>query len=70
VLANSSPEPFSNWALSIGEDTFVLGLAFLALRHPIAALTVSLLSVTVILVSATWLVKTVRRRFAKARAEG
>src|SRR3954452_15177188 len=41
VLANSSPEPFSNWALSIGEDTFVLGLAFLALRHPIAALTVS-----------------------------
>jgi len=69
VLANSSPEPFSNWALSIGEDTFVLGLAFLALRHPIAALTVSLLSATVILVSATWLVKTVRRRFAKARAE-
>ena len=69
VLANSSPEPFSNWALSIGEDTFVLGLAFLALRHPIAALAVSLLSVTVIFVSAVWLVKTVRRRFARARAE-
>jgi len=69
VLANSSPEPFSNWALSLGEDTFVLGLAFLALRHPVAALTVSLLSVTVIAISTVWLVKTVRRRFARARAE-
>ena len=68
VLANSSPEPFSNWALSLGEDTFVLGLAFLALRHPIAALTVSLMSVTVIVVCAALLVKTVRRRFRKARA--
>jgi len=54
---------------SLGGQRPRSGLAFLALRHPIAALTVSLLSVTVILVSATWLVKTVRRRFAKARAE-
>src|SRR5918995_3151833 len=26
VAANTSPEPFSNWALSIAEDLFVVGL--------------------------------------------
>ena len=26
AAANTSPEPFSNWALSIGEDVFVIGL--------------------------------------------
>ena len=26
AVANTSPEPFSNWALSLGEDVFVVGL--------------------------------------------
>src|SRR4029450_7085570 len=37
AAANTSPEPFSNWILSIGEDLFVVGLGYLALKHPIAA---------------------------------
>ena len=37
VLANASPEPFSNWALSIAEDLFVVGLGVLALKYPAAA---------------------------------
>ena len=36
-LANTSPEPFSNWALSLGEDLFVVGLGVLALKYPLAA---------------------------------
>ena len=38
ITANASPEPFSNWALSLGEDVFVLGLAMLALQYPLLAL--------------------------------
>jgi hypothetical protein len=34
VVANTSPEPFSNWALSLGEDVFVLGGLWAALHHP------------------------------------
>ena len=30
----TSPEPFSNWAASFGEDGGVLGGLFLAIRHP------------------------------------
>ena len=41
AAANASPEPFSNWILSIGEDLFVVGLGYLALKHPIAALVVA-----------------------------
>ena len=34
AVANTSPEPFSNWALSLAEDVFVLGLGYLALTYP------------------------------------
>src|SRR5262245_6672673 len=33
AMANTSPEPFTNWALSLGEDVFVVGLGYLALTH-------------------------------------
>ncbi len=42
AMANTSPEPFSNWALSFTEDAFVLGLGYLALQYPVAALVVAL----------------------------
>lgn len=34
ALINTSPEPFSNWAASIGEDVAVIGGLWLALQHP------------------------------------
>ncbi|HEY5789625.1 MAG TPA: DUF4126 domain-containing protein, partial [Gammaproteobacteria bacterium] len=34
VLINTSPEPFSNWAASIGEDLLVIGGLWAALNHP------------------------------------
>ena len=37
AVANTSPEPFSNWILSIAEDVFVVGLGLLALKYPVAA---------------------------------
>jgi len=35
VLVNTSPEPFSNWAISIGEDIAVIGGLWAALNHPV-----------------------------------
>ena len=38
ALINASPEPFSNWAASFGEDLLVGTLLWLAFAHPVAAL--------------------------------
>ena len=40
VVINTSPEPFSNWAASFGEDLLVGALIYLALAYPLAALVV------------------------------
>jgi hypothetical protein len=65
VLANASPEPFTNWALSLGEDAFVLGLAVLALKYPAAAAVVVIVSLAVIIALSAWIVRLVRRRFMR-----
>lgn len=38
ALINSSPEPFSNWGASVGEDASWLGALYLMWRHPLALL--------------------------------
>ena len=35
VLINTSPEPFSNWLASIGEDISVFAGLWVALKHPV-----------------------------------
>jgi hypothetical protein len=35
VLINTSPEPFSNWVASIGEDVIVIAGLWTALNHPV-----------------------------------
>jgi hypothetical protein len=65
VIANASPEPFTNWALSLGEDAFVVGLGLLALKYPAAAAVVVLICLAVILSFSVWIVRLVRRRFSR-----
>ena len=65
VMANASPEPFTNWILSIGEDAFVIGLGLLALKYPAAAAIVVIVCVAVIVSFAAAIVKLVRRRVAR-----
>jgi hypothetical protein len=65
AAANTSPEPFSNWILSIGEDLFVVGLGYLALTHPIAALAVAGGLLVLILFFAAVIIRSVRRWFAR-----
>jgi len=65
VLANASPEPFSNWILSITEDVFVIGLGILALKHPVIAAAVVVLCLILMITFAAWIYGAVRRRFAR-----
>ena len=57
ALINTSPEPFSNWAASFGEDLAVGTVLWLAFAHPVAALVVIGLMVLLML----WLIPKVWR---------
>jgi len=68
AVANTSPEPFSNWFLSLAEDGLVVGLGVLALTHPVAALLVTAALVGLVTIFAAAMVRAVRRRFRTRRA--
>jgi hypothetical protein len=65
VMANASPEPFTNWALSLGEDAFVVGLGVLALKYPAAAAVVVVVCLATIVALSAWIIRAVRRRFSR-----
>ena len=68
AAANASPEPISNWTLSLLEDGFAVFLAWMAAEHPL--ITASLVVVLVILaVIVIWkLFGYLRRAIAKLRS--
>jgi hypothetical protein len=68
AVANTSPEPFTNWALSLSEDVFVIGLATLALKYPAAAAIVVIVGVILMILFAAWIVSAVRRRWGRSSA--
>lgn len=57
LVANHSPEPFTNIGLSLGEDAVVVGGIWLALTHPIVALCIVIVLVALII----WLVPRIIR---------
>ena len=57
TLVNASPEPFSNIAVSTGEDVATAGLLALAIANPIAAALIALILVII----SIWLVLEARR---------
>ncbi len=57
VLANTSPEPFSNWALSIGEDVVVIGGVWASLQHPVLFIIAMVLFIILII----WLLPKIYR---------
>jgi hypothetical protein len=56
ALINTSPEPFSNWTASFGEELAVGTLLWLAFAHPVAALAVLavLIALTIWLIPKVW----------------
>ena len=67
AAANTSPEPFSNWILSLAEDVFAVGLGYTALAHPVIALAIAVVVLALIAVFAVVIVRTVRRWFHRRR---
>ena len=70
MAINTSPEPFSNWAASFGEDLAVGVVLWLAWAHPYAALAVLL----VLVLAMAWIVpklfRFVRRMFDRLAGLG
>jgi hypothetical protein len=67
AAANTTPEPFSNWTLSVVEDVVAVGMTYYAMQHPVLAFGVAAGLLIVILACATLLIRAVRRRFAARR---
>jgi len=67
AAVNTSPEPFSNWVLSLSEDAVAIGLSYFALQHPYAAAVVAVLLLIAMITLASYIVRWVRRRFARRR---
>jgi len=67
AAVNVSPEPFSNWFLSLSEDVIAIAVSFVALQHPIVASAVAI-AVLVAIISTAWaIVRWARRRAGKER---
>jgi hypothetical protein len=66
AAANTSPEPFSNWLLSLGEDVLAVGITYGALAHPLVALTIAVGLLVAIAACASMIIAAVRRRLGGA----
>jgi hypothetical protein len=66
AAVNVSPEPVSNWAVSLAEDVFVVGLGLLALNYPLVALAVTVVCVVIIVFLARKLIRWLKRSVAPA----
>ena len=61
-----SPEPFSNIALSLGEDGLVVFLTWLWTRHPYASASIVAVLLAVIVVTIRWVIRAMRQLFGGA----
>ncbi|HKW56394.1 MAG TPA: DUF4126 domain-containing protein [Candidatus Acidoferrum sp.] len=68
AAVNTTPEPFSNWALSLGEDALSVWLSWMASAHPLATTVIvaALLTLSVFLLARLFRFarRAVRRLFA------
>jgi hypothetical protein len=65
LVANTSPEPFTNWAASFVEDFFVAGVVWAIVSHPAVAIGIGLAFLAAGIVLARWAARGVRRLFAR-----
>jgi Domain of unknown function (DUF4126) len=69
LAINASPEPFSNWTASFGEDVFVAVLLWLAVKHPLVAAVVAGMVLVLAVVLAAWIYRMLKRLFSRRPAE-
>jgi hypothetical protein len=68
AIVNASPEPFSNWILSLLEDVFVVAFGWVTLQHPVIALGVALVLLVTIAFFARIMIRGLRSLFRGRRA--
>jgi hypothetical protein len=68
AAANMSPEPLSNWALSLGEDLLAIWLAWFSSAHPTIAIVVTTILVVISLFLLYHLFRFLRRTIQKLAA--
>ena len=61
AVVNASPEPFSNVAVSVGEDVAALGVAGLALAYPVLAVVVAVIMLVTSVIALIALRRLLRR---------
>ncbi len=66
AAANTSPEPFSNVALSLGEDVLVLGGGWLAVQYPAIFLALLAIFLVTAVLLIRWAIRGARRLFSSA----
>ena len=67
LLANHSPEPFSNIGLSLGEDALVVGGVWAAITHPVVTLVIVILLLAIIIWTLPKLIRLFRRQFNRLK---
>ena len=68
AAVNTSPEPFSNWALSFGEDIFAVWLTWLATTHPVATIVIVAALVAISVFLLCYLFRFARRALRQLRS--
>lgn len=68
AFVTPSPEPFSNMALSFGEDVAAISLTWFAVRHPVAAAVIVALFLVLIVATIRLIVRAMARLFRGATA--
>ncbi len=66
AVVNTSPEPASNIAASSVEDVATVGLLYLAYEYPLAAGTIALILLVLVVLLLLWARRTIKRLFFKA----
>jgi hypothetical protein len=66
LAVNTSPEPFSNWGLSLAEELSFAGLVYLVIEHPVASIAIAGTLLALGLVLAFWIARAIRRLFRRA----
>jgi hypothetical protein len=64
LIINTSPEPVSNFLVSLAEDLGVFGMAYLSLAHPQMSLIVTLILLVLIVLLLPLIFRTIRMLFA------
>ena len=68
ATANLSPEPFTNWGLSLAEDVFAVGAVVLAVLNPVVILVVIFIFLLLLIWILPKVIRALRRMLGAARA--